>query len=177
MKHLFKTAIVVAVITASFVSLSAFISKKKAAATSTDAYQIVLVTKNTVGANYEWTWSLANPNPGNGQDGTLQDVSHWSVPLTPDAEAALVSAETSDDGVNWQSVATVIERDPSIRQCTSVDVLKYDVGTTGSAVRYYRASFNADFIVNPFATSWIKNGGGAQGCNLYYFSGTGTRLD
>ncbi len=177
MKHLFKTAIVVAVITASFVSLSAFISNKKAEVSSVNAYQIVLVTKNTVGTDTEWTWSLTNPNPGNGNNGTLQDVSHWSVPLNPDAEAALISAQTSTDGVTWQSVSTVVERDPSIKFCTGEDVLKYDAGTSGSATRYYRATFSADFVVNPYSTSWIKNGGGQQGCNFYYFSGMGTRLD
>src|SRR4030095_4325017 len=176
MKHLFKTAIVVAVIAASFVSLSAFIAKKKATS-AVDSYQIVLVTKNTIGSGTEWTWSVTNPNPGNGTNGTLQDISHWSVPLTPDAEAALVSAQESSDGVTWNAVSTSVDRDPSIRACTSVDVLKYDIGTTGSATRYYRANFNADFTVNPFATSWVKTGGGQQGCNTYYFSGTGTRLD
>jgi len=176
MKHLFKTAIVVAVIAASFVSLSAFISKKKATS-AVDSYQIVLVTKNPVGTNTEWTWSLTNPNPGNGSNGTLQDVSHWSVPLNEQAEAALVSAEYSFDGVNWHAATTSVDRDPSIRACTSVDVLKYDHGTTGGNSTYYRATFSADFVVNPFATSWIKTGGGLQGCNTYYFSGTGARLD
>ena len=175
MKHLFKTSIVVAVIAASFISLSAFVSTKKA--TAVDAYQIVLISTNTVGANTEWTWALTNPNPGNGQNGTLQDVSHWSLALNAEAEAALVSAEISDDGTTWQAATTVVERDPSIRACTSVDVLKFDAGTTGSATKYYRASFNASFLVNPFATSWIKNGGGWQGCNLYYYSGMGSRLD
>jgi hypothetical protein len=177
MKHLFKTAMVVAVITASFVSFSAFISNNKAESTSIDSYQIVLVTKNTVGTNTEWTWQLTNPNPGNGQNGTLQDVSHWSLALNEQAEAALVSAEYSDDGVNWNAATTIVERDPSIRSCTGVDVLKYDVGTSGNAPKYYRANFNADFVTNPFATSWIKTGGGQQGCNLYYYSGMGARLD
>jgi len=177
MKHLFKTAIVVAVITASFVSFSAFISKEEATTSSVASYQIVLVTKNTVGTNTEWTWSITNPNPGNGQNGTLQDVSHWSVPLNEQAEAALVSAAYSFDGVNWHTATTAVERDPSIRACTSVDVLKYDHGTTGGNSTYYRATYNADFTVNPFATSWVKTGGGQQGCNLYYFSGTGARLD
>ena len=175
MKHLFKTAIVVAVIAASFISLSAFVSTKKA--TAVDAYQIVLISRNTVGANTEWTWSLTNPNPGNGQDGTLQDVSHWSLAMNAQAEAALVSAEVSNDGVTWQSASTIVDRDPSIKFCTGTDVLKYDAGTSGSSPKYYRANFNADFVVNPFATSWIKTGGGQQGCNLYYYSGMGARLD
>jgi len=172
MKHLFKTAIVVAVITASFVSFSAFISKE-AKATSVDSYQIVLVSKNVVGTDSEWTWQVTNPNPGNGQDGTLQDISHWSVPLNAAAEAALLSAQYSFDGVTWHSTAATMDRDPSIRQCTSVDVLKFDVGTSGGASTYYRCTFNLDFTINPFATSWVKNGGGLAGCNLYFFSGLG----
>jgi hypothetical protein len=120
---------------------------------------------------------VTNPNPGNGTNGTLQDISHWSVPLNAEAEAALVSAQYSFDGTTWQSATTSVDRDPSIRQCTSVDVLKYDVGTSGGNSTYYRATYANDFVVNPFATSWVKTGGGIQGCNLYYFSGTGARLD
>jgi hypothetical protein len=176
MKHLFKTAIVVAVIAASFISLSAFVSTKTTA-TTVDSYQIVLISKQAVGANTEWTWQVTNPNPGNGTNGTLQDISHWSVPLNAEAEAALVSAQYSFDGTTWQSATTSVDRDPSIRQCTSVDVLKYDVGTSGGNSTYYRATYANDFVVNPFATSWVKTGGGIQGCNLYYFSGTGARLD
>jgi hypothetical protein len=165
------------VITASFVSLSAFISNNETESNSVDSYQIVLISKTPVGSNHEWTWSVTNPNPGNGQNGTLQDISHWSVPLNAQAEAALVSTGYSNDGVNWHSASTSVDRDPSIKFCTSVDVLKYEHASNGSAPTYYRATFNADFVVNPFATSWIKTGGGQQGCNLYYFSGTGARLD
>lgn len=177
MKHLFKTALVVAVIAASFVSLSAFIAKKNVTASSVDSYQIVLVSKNAIGTDHEWTWSLTNPNPGNGQSGTLQDVSHFDLQLNADAEAALVSAAYSYDGVNWHNSAIVVERDPSIRACTSVDVLKFEAPTTGTAPTYYRCVFNADFSINPFATSWIKTGGGIQGCNYYYYDGMGARLD
>jgi hypothetical protein len=177
MKHLFKTAVVAVVIAASFVTLSSFLADKKAETAVTDAYTITLCTKITAGTNTEWTWQITNPNPGNGQDGTLQDISHWSVPLNADAEAALVSAQYSFDGVTWYAVNTSVDRDPSIRACTTVDVLKYDMGTTGSAPTYYRATFSQDFVVNPFAKSWVKTGGGLQGCNLYYFSGMGSRLD
>ena len=177
MKHLFKTAIVVAVITVSFVSLSAFISKKKATATSTDNYQIVLVTKNAAAGNTEWTWSLTNPNPGNGNNGTLQDLSHWDLALNAQAEEALVSAAYSYDGVTWHNSTIEVERDPSIRFCTTTDVLKFNAGSSGSAPTYFKGVFSTDFAVNPFATSWVKTGGGQQGCNLYYYSGMGARLD
>ena len=175
MKHLFKTALVVAVIAASIVSLSAFVAKKKT--TSVDSYQIVLLTKNALGSNTEWTWSLTNPNPGNGNNGTLQNLSHWDLALNEQAEAALVSAEYSYDGVNWLTSTIEVERDPSIRVCTVTDVLKFNAGTSAGTPTYYRATFNADMAVNPYATSWIKTGGGLQGCNLYYYSGMGARLD
>ena len=176
MKHLFKSAIVVAVIAASFVSLSAFIAKKKATS-AVDSYQIVLVTKNSSAGNHEWTWSLTNPNPGNGSNGTLQNLSHWSLALGAEAEAALVSAAYSYDGVNWNNSTIEVERDPSIKFCTGSDVLKFNVGTNGTDPVYYRATFNADMTINPFATSWVKTGGGQQGCNYYYYSGMGARLD
>lgn len=136
-----------------------------------------MVTKNSTGTDTEWTWSLTNPNPGNGSNGTLRDVSHWDVSLPAQAEAALVSAEYSFDGVTWHNSPIVVERDFSIKLCTLVDVLKFDAGTTGNAPTYYKAIFDADFTLNPFATSWIKNGGGQQGCNLYYYTGMGSRLD
>ena len=177
MKHLFKMILVVAVIAASCLTLSAFIANKKAKPNAVDVYQIVLVTKNSVGTGTEWTWSLTNPNPGNGSNGTLRDVSHWDVALPAQAEEALASAEYSFDGVNWHNSSIVVERDFSIKLCTLVDVLKFDAGTTGTSPTYYKAIFDADFTLNPFATSWIKNGGGQQGCNLYYYTGMGTRLD
>jgi len=176
MKHLFKMVLVVAVIAASYLTFSAFTVKKKKT-NSVAPYQIVLSTKNTVGSNTEWTWTVTNPNPGNGNNGTLQNVSHWDVTLPSQAEDALVSAQYSFDGVNWQNSPIVVERDPSIKFCTLVDVLKFDAGTTGTSPTYYRAVFSSDFTLNPFATSWIKTGGGQQGCNLYYYTGMGMRLD
>jgi hypothetical protein len=177
MKHVFKMALVVAVLAASYATLTAFVGTKKAKSNSAAVYEIVLVTKNTIGSNTEWTWSVTNPNPGSGTNGTLRDVSHWDVSLPASAEDALVSASYSFDGVNWFSSPIVVERDFSIKLCTLVDVLKFDAGTTGSAPTYYRAVFDTDFALNPFATSWIKNGGGQEGCNLYYYTGTGMRLD
>jgi hypothetical protein len=139
----------------------------------TDSYQIQIVSVNMVGNNQQWTWSLVNPNPGNGTNGTLQDIGHWSVQLNPDAEAALVSAEYSYDGVTWHTADAVVDRDPSIKICTTVDVLKYTVSTSGTNPSYCRMTLNTDFPVNQYSTSWIKTGGGQQGCNLYYFSGIG----
>ena len=137
------------------------------------SYSITLVSRGDVGANEEWVWMLYNPNPGNGNNGTLQDVSHWDMALPPAAEAALVSAQYSRNGDTWNDVTIEMDRDPSIRACTSIDVLKYNVGTNGSDPVYFKATFNKKFTQNAYATSWIKTGGGMQGCNLFYFAGVG----
>lgn len=172
MKHFFRITCVAAVLTASVFTLSAFLAKKKAKVTPLDSYSLLLEDKCDVAGNCEqWTWSVSNPNPGDGDNGTLQDVSHVAISLTPEAEAALLSAEYSTDGVTWISCATTVDRDPSIKFCTNSDVLKFDVGTTGTAPTYFRATFSQHFDVNPYATSWIKTGGGRTGCNMYYFAG------
>ncbi len=179
MKHFFQKSIVVATVFTFVISLSSFNNEKNEKKSTADAYTIDLMTNSVVGTNQEWTWRLTNPNPGNGLNGTLQNVSHWSVPLSAAAEAALVSAEYSFDGVTWFSLPTEVERDPSIRACTSVDVLKFNVGTVGSQPTYYRATFSVAFAVNPYAVSYIK-AGVRQGCNIYTYAGistTGQRFD
>lgn len=160
----------------SLIIFSAFTTGKKIKKPVVSSYAITLLDRTMTGtAEEQWTWELVNPNPGNGNNGTLQDVSHWSMALPPVAEAALVSAEYSRDGNTWHSVTIEMERDPSIRVCTSIDVLKFDVGTTGSQPVYYRATFNQKFNYNAYATSYIKTGGGLKGCNLYYFGGIGVQ--
>ena len=174
MKHLFKTSVAAIIATVAIIGFSAFNSKKVNSSNAVASYEITLENKESFGANYTWEWSLYNPNPGNGDNGTLQNLSHWSIPLTPEAEAALVSAEYSTDGgITWVSVPLEVERDPSIRLCTKVDVLKFNVGTVGSQPNYYRITFNAEFSIDAFAASYVKTGGGLQGCNTKYFAGMG----
>ena len=169
MKHFFKLTILASVVTASIFTLSAFKPAKKANA---DAYQINLVSQTSDDVNQTWTWSLTNPNPGNGLNGTLQNVSHFDIALSAQAETALVSAEYSFDGITWVSVSIEMERDPAIRACTTTDVLKFNAGTVGGEPTYYRATFSEEFSSNPYATSWI-NSGNRTGCNMYFFSGVG----
>ena len=172
-----KTKIVIpsVLIISSFIVLSAFRSGKSETKPVSGAYAISFLGKNPIGSGEQWTWSLQNPNPGNGSNGTLQDVSHWDMAIPPEAEAALISAEYSRDGINWFPVPIVIERDPSIRMCTSIDVLKFDVPSIGTDPIYYRATFNEEFAYSDYATSYVKTGGGLKGCNLYYFGGIGSQ--
>ena len=171
MKPIYKTFSLVAAIAVLSISLFSFNSDvKKSTAAS---YTITLLSIEDGGTNDTWTWSVSNPNPGNGDNGTLQDISHWSLPLCPNAEAAIVSAAYSTNGVTWISVSPTMDRDPSIRTCTTNDVLKFDFGTSGTAPTYYRITFNKYFAVDPMAVSYIKTGGGLKGCNLYMYSGIG----
>lgn len=173
MKTLYKSSFIAAASAVIF-TLSSFKSKTiPTAIKPTASYEITLLSTEVVGSNQVWTWKLVNPLPGNGDNGTLQNVSHWSLPLCPQMESALVSAQYSFDQENWTNVPIEMERDPSIRLCTSVDVLKFDIGTNGTQPNYYRIVFNKILTVNPTATSYIKTGGGLRGCNLYYYAGIG----
>ena len=171
MKPVYKTFTFIAAIVTLSASLSSFDSTSKT--TATTSYTITLLGIEKSGINDVWTWTLTNTNPDNGLNGTLQNVSHWSLPLCPAAEAALVSAEYSYDGIHWMSSSIQIERDPSIRLCTREDVLKFDAGTSGTTPTYYRATFNRVFTVDAWAQSYIKTGGGLQGCNMYTYTGIG----
>jgi len=177
MKHLFTATIVAIIATVSVIGFSSFKAKK--ASSNTTGYQIDLVSTTSENGYQTWVWSLYNPNPGNGNDGTLQNLSHWDISLPSDAEMALVSAEYStDNGITWVSVPLEMERDPAIRACTKNDVLKFNVGTIGTQTNLYRVVFNDEFTSNQYATSWVKTGGGLQGCNCQYFVGVGSsKLD
>ena len=176
MKKFYKPIILSITIAVLAISLFSFKAEKKKDHKTNSSYAITLLNVAVVGTNQVWTWSLNNPNPGNGSNGTLQDVSHWDFPLCALAESALVSAEYSLDGTNWVSNTIEMDRDPSIRLCTTTDVLKFNVGTIGTSTNYYRVTFNKQFLVNPFATSWIKTGGGLKGCNLYFYAGVGCEI-
>src|SRR6187549_956905 len=91
----------------SLIVFSAFAPSKKSKKAVVSSYAITLLDRTTSAATNDmeqWTWELVNPNPGNGNNGTLQDVSHWDMALPPAAEAAQVSAEYSRDGNSWHDV-------------------------------------------------------------------------
>ena len=85
---------------------------------------------------------------------------------------------TASLNFTWISVPLEVERDPAIRMCTKVDVLKFNVGTVGTQPNLYRIVFNAEFGLDALATSYVKTGGGLTGCNVSYFAGvsSGTKL-
>jgi hypothetical protein len=94
------------------------------------------------GGLYEWTWKIWNSNPGNGKTNAFnQDLSHWDFELNYCVNFEdIKDASTSTDGVNFTSFTPVLDVDGSLASCgfNTIPVLKFNVGTTGTAPTYYR---------------------------------------
>src|SRR5690348_12832886 len=69
-----------------------------------NAYIITLESHVLVGTNWEWTWSVQNSNPGNGNNGTIQDLSNWGMQLGSCVNpASIIAGSFSNDGITWKS--------------------------------------------------------------------------
>jgi hypothetical protein len=121
--------------------------------------------------NWVWIWKIQNTNPGNGNNGTVQGLSHWGFPaaaggcFTP---GSLVSAAYSTNGTSWTNFTPHIGVDPSA-SCISVPVLKFDFGTNGSAPTYYKLVVNRQFSAS-MVDGYIKSGK-KTGCQTFQFMG------
>lgn len=139
-------------------------------------YLITLESVTQVGSNYEWVWSVTNTNPGNGSNGTVQNLSHWDIKLGQCATMAdVVSAATSADGITWNSFTPTYEDDQSILNTCSIvtgPVLKFDFGTSGAAKSYYKLVINKNLSVDMAANAFYKSGNNT-GCGGLCFPGLG----
>lgn len=139
-------------------------------------YLITLESVTLVGGNYEWVWSITNTNPGNGTNGTVQNLSHWDITLGQCATLAdVVSAAYSADGVNWTSFTPTLEEDLSVLNTCSIvtgPVLKFDFGTSGSAKSYYKLVINKNLSVDMTANAIYKSGSNT-GCGGLCYPGLG----
>lgn len=125
----------------------------------TSPYTIVLESITQVNDNYEWVWSIQNPNPGKGGNSTVQDLSHWDIALGNCLEFAdVVGAATSTDGVNWVAFQPTYQPDKSIKSVSTGDVVKFDVGTSGSAITYYKLIITRNLMVDEQGASYFKSG-------------------
>jgi hypothetical protein len=99
----------------SFVVASSFTTSPVHQTTKFDEfYTVELVSTTAVGSNYEWVWKVSNPDPGNGLNGTLQDLSHWGLILPSCvSQTDIVSAAYSKDNSNWIALSSTIAVDPS----------------------------------------------------------------
>lgn len=125
-------------------------------------YKIVLESVTKVGDTWEWVWSVQNPNPGNGTNNTIQNLSHWVIRLGQCATMDdVLGAATSPDGVTWTPFVPTYETDNSILNFCSFEtgpVLKFDLGTTGSAKSYYKLIINKNLGVDLTGIAFYKSG-------------------
>lgn len=134
-----------------------------------NAYIITLESKTLVNGNWEWVWSVQNPNPGNGSEGTVQNLSHWGMQFGPcDIISSVTGAAYSPDGVNWTSFTPLYQVDPS-QECVTSPVFKFDYGTTGSAKSYYKLILNQDYEQGS-SFGYYKSGV-KTGCCTFSFTG------
>ena len=139
-------------------------------------YDVVLesVTNNGDGT-YSWLWSIQNPNPGNGSDGTVQDLSHWTFdPGLCLIADNIVSAAYSNDGEIFNEILELgFNKDPSNDAWSfGKDLFKFDFGTSGSDKTYYSLTVDKNFKVDPNAVGYYKSGG-TTGCGEFCFEGIG----
>jgi len=140
-------------------------------------YDVTLesVTPNE-GGTYTWTWSVQNPNPGNGDGTTVQNLSHWDITLGTCININdVVSAATSTDGNNYIPFTKSWEQDPSILNKCGVDtkeVLKFDVGTSGTAKTFYQLTINKNVEIDKAVPGFYKSGTNTK-CGTLTFPGFG----
>ena len=135
---------------------------------NSNAYTVTLESNTPVGNNWEWIWSVQNPNPGNGNNGT-QDLSNWGMQLGTCVNwAHVVAAGYSNDGADWTVFTPTYSVDPG-QTCLTSPVLKFDYGTTGSAKTYYRLIMSYNYVTG-LSSGYYKSGN-RTGCCTFYFTG------
>ena len=135
-------------------------------------YTVTLVSKQlTAPGEWTWTWSIVNPNPGNGEDGTVQGLSHMSFvfPVCIPAEQ-LLSAAYKKDGGDWVEVSTIPVVDPSIvNTCDptyDTEAIKFDLDGNGQI----RMVLNTNYQIGGVMTGIYKSGSNT-GCGEFCFEG------
>lgn len=125
---------------------------------------------------FTWTWSVFNPNSGNGSNGNVQDLSHWVVKLGSCVLFEnVVGGAMSSDGVTWQAFTPTWEQDASFLNTCGVstgNVLKFDKGTTGAAKSYYQLTINRDVEIDTEVLAHYKSGNNTP-CGTFNFPGFG----
>ena len=91
-----------------------------------------------------FVWTITNPNPGNGTNGTIQNLSHWDFTpgqcLTDNWQAVKEAAYNLGSG--WQTISPLptLQVDPAmaVYGCETGNVFKFAYGTTGDVPSQYK---------------------------------------
>lgn len=138
---------------------------------NSNAYTVILESRTYENGNWVWIWSVQNSNPGNGSNGTVQNLSHWGMQFGACmAISSVVGAAYSGDGSNWTSFSPSYQVDPS-QGCMTTPVLKFNYGTTGSVKSYYKLIINTEMPTGT-STAYYKSGSNT-GCCTFSFTGIG----
>ena len=130
-------------------------------------------------------WTITNPNPGNGQNGTIQNLSHWNfIPGCPgndgleqnwdDIDAAYYS---TDGGTTWNLISPTPELAPDPSQtCTNLNVFKFNYGTSGSQPTLYKLVLFGNYSADANNTAVFKSGANT-GCCVRTVPGIGCKTE
>jgi hypothetical protein len=122
-----------------------------------------------------FVWKITNPNPGNGTGTTIQNLSHWDFVANAcdDPNKGLeqnwsdvVAAYYTTDPSTWTQILPTpqIQPDPSIKACTTADLVKFDHGTSGSTPTYYKLVLAGSWD-KANTTAWFKSGANTGCCS------------
>ena len=142
---------------------------------STYPYNVYLfsVTDNQDGT-FTWEWRVRNLTPGNGKDGTVQDLSHWGITLGACVKPEnILSGEYSGNGTSWTPFTPEFKVDPS-QDCFTEKNVKFDFGTVDSDISYYRLVIDVD-VTHTTVTGYYKSGKNT-GCGTLTTCGFGCEV-
>lgn len=127
------------------------------------SYQVTLETgypKDNYNGTYTWLWKIVNTNPGNGKNGTTQNLSHWDL-VAPEClvQTDLVTAATGTDPNALTTFIPSISSDNS-NDCTTglTQLIKFNEGTNGSTPTYYSLTISKNLSVSTDAVLYYKSG-------------------
>lgn len=128
--------------------------------------------------NTVFVWRVTNPCPGNGKNGTLQNLSHWSFTpsqcFNPEVVLGAWVDTTSGNGTAWMQVPVPqVAVDPS---CANVPVVKWNYGTKGNRTSYYKLILQGQpngFWVSAQTTLYFKSGSNTGCCSKLGAEGVG----
>lgn len=134
-------------------------------------YSVHLASIKKVDDGYEWIWQIQNFHPGNGTNGTAQDLSHWDISLGSCVGIEdIVKAAYSSNGTSWTSFKPELKQDKS-QDCYKEKIVKFDYGTKGSKISYYKIVLSKN--VTKSSVSAIYKSGSKTACGIFEVCGFG----
>ena len=138
-------------------------------------YAVRLASVKKVDGGYEWIWEVQNFHPGNGSNGTTQDLSHWNISLGKCVVIKdILKAAYSSDGTSWTSFKPELKEDKS-QDCFKESIFKFDYGTKGSKISYYKIVISKN--VTKSNVRAVYKSGSKTGCGIFEICGFGCPVD